>query len=101
MAKRKKKSVEATTGIGSNNALTGETATGEPSAPEVAAVADMVPLQIPEWYASGAQLVVAGNDAQLIFNKPQLLGQIVHGVIAPAGSVGINLPVGMVRLSLA
>jgi hypothetical protein len=78
-----------------------ETATNEPTAEEIAKVQTMHPLDMPEWYASGAQLVIAGNDAQLIFNKPVLLGQVAHGGPQMSQTVGLITPVGVVRLSMA
>ena len=73
----------------------------EPSPEEVAAVQNLQPLQMPEWYASGAQLVIAGNDVQLIFNKPTLLGGMAHGVPTVSHTVGLITPVGLVRMSMA
>lgn len=45
-------------------------ASPEPTPAEIAAIQPLQPVQMPEWYASGAQLVFAGNDVQLVFNKP-------------------------------
>lgn len=78
-----------------------EALTAEPSPEEIAAVQQMQPLQVPEWYASGAQVVFAGNDIQLIFNKPVLLGEVAHGGAAMSKTVGMIAPVGLVRMSIA
>jgi hypothetical protein len=78
-----------------------ETATGEPSAAEIAAVQHLMPIVMPEWYAAGVQLVWAGNDVQLIFTKPVVLGDVVHGVPRMSQGVAIIESVGMVRLSIA
>src|SRR4051794_1073947 len=89
MAKRKREKGSETSGANA------------PSSDEIAEVQGMQPLQMPEWYASGAQIVFAGNDVQLIFNKPVLLGELAHGAASMSHTVGLITPVGMVRMSLA
>jgi hypothetical protein len=64
---------------------------------DIAKAEHMQPLQMPEWYAAGAQLIIAGNDAQLVFNKPVML---VAPNNAAVHNLAINMPVGLVRMSL-
>jgi len=70
------------------------------SAEEVAVAQGLQIVQMPEWYASGSQLVIAGNDAQIIFNKPMLLGDTTHGLPTLSHNVAVIAPVGMVRMSI-
>ncbi|RYX90978.1 MAG: hypothetical protein EON84_13280 [Bradyrhizobiaceae bacterium] len=73
----------------------------QPTPEEIAAAQNLQIVDMPEWYASGAQLVIAGNDAQLIFNKPILLGEVIHGAARMSHTIGLVSQVGMVRMSLA
>ena len=73
----------------------------QPTPEQIAAAQALQPVEMPEWYASGAQLVIAGNDAQLIFNKAVLLGAVTHGAPQMSHTVGIITPVGLVRMSMA
>jgi hypothetical protein len=73
----------------------------EPPPEALAEIENMQPVEMPEWYASGAQLVWAGNDVQLIFNKAVLLGTVTHGKPQTSHTVALIAPVGLVRMSAA
>ena len=92
MAKRKKAVLAAASGRA-------EPSVGEPSAADIAKVQHLAPIQIPEWYAAGIRLIMAGNDVQLIFTKPVLLGDPNSAGGQAENSLALLAPVGIVRMS--